>query len=106
MSNHHAERHQWRLTPTALFRSHAPPVFLEPRHWLDGCWPCGRSPHQHELLAGETKTPGTRRFKFAPGPTVAELRDLMAAAHPVHGGSYAAFAAARERWRTIGKIGR
>jgi hypothetical protein len=32
--------HRWWLTPTTLFRSHAPPVFLEPRHWLDGCWTC------------------------------------------------------------------
>jgi hypothetical protein len=38
-------------TPTALFREHAPPVFLEPQHWLTGCWSCApRSPAQQQLL--------------------------------------------------------
>jgi hypothetical protein len=34
---------RWWLTPTALFRSHMPPVFLRPIHWPKGCWQC-RSP--------------------------------------------------------------
>ena len=31
---------RWWLTPTALFRSHMPPVFLRPMHWPKGCWQC------------------------------------------------------------------
>jgi hypothetical protein len=42
---------RWWLTPTALFRSHMPPVFLEPRHWLEGCWPCASRPQQQRLLS-------------------------------------------------------
>jgi hypothetical protein len=59
MTRHDEQQHYWWLTPTALFRSHAAPVFLEPRHWLDGCWTCAsRPPHQQELIASsEIGTP-------------------------------------------------
>lgn len=33
-------RKGWWLTPTALFRSHMPPVFLRPTSWPKGCWKC------------------------------------------------------------------
>jgi hypothetical protein len=98
------ERHRWWLTPTALFRSHMPPVFLRPVHWLDGCWTCApRSPHAQELLELQAKRRERERakaalFKFAPGPTVGELRDVMAAVHPCHGGSEAAFTEMRGHW--------
>jgi hypothetical protein len=50
MSDDPKERHRWWLTPTALFRSHAAPVFLRPVHWLDGCWTCApRAPLQQRL---------------------------------------------------------
>jgi hypothetical protein len=84
MSNDPKERHRWWLTPTALFRSHADPVFFRPVHWLDGCWTCApRSPHAQELLEMETKRrererARTARFKFAPGPSIGDLRDTEA----------------------------
>ena len=51
----------WRATPiavastsTAIFREHAPPVFLHPRNWMEGCWTCAaRWPAQQQLLEQE-----------------------------------------------------
>jgi hypothetical protein len=117
------ELHRWWLTPTALFRSHAPPVFLTPRHWLSGCWTCAaRSPHEQGLLeqeANRRERECTRRFKFPPGPSVGDLRDDMAWAHPCCEGGFeaapphryhppgseAAYIEARERWIIAGNIG-
>jgi hypothetical protein len=102
MSDQH-ERHQWWLTPTALFRSHMPPVFLRPVHWLDGCWTCApQSPLQQQALEleGRRLARQARSFRFDPDPpNLGALRDAMAAAHPDHGGSDVAFQAAHERWR-------
>ena len=42
-------------TPTALFRERAPPVFLHPRHWTEGCWTCSPQwPARQQLLDQET----------------------------------------------------
>ena len=54
--------HQWwratpiavASTPTALFRDHMPPVFLHPRHWMEGCWTCAAQwPARQQLLEQE-----------------------------------------------------
>jgi hypothetical protein len=59
-----------------------------------------------ETKRRELERARTARFKFAPGPSIGDLRDAMAAAHPNHGGSHAAFIAARKRWLEAGGIGR
>src|SRR5262245_16053009 len=91
-----------KLTPTALFRPPARPVFLAPQNWLDECWTCApRSPHAQELLEQEAKRKArAKTFSFDPNvPNLGALRHAMVMAQPAYGGSQAEYDAAHERWR-------
>ena len=86
----------WALTPTALLRHPAPPVFLQPKHWPLGCWDCGRvecrQPPESRIPLIKQRPPRAP-FRFPDAPTLGERRDAMAEVHPV------LFDDAHDRWR-------